>query len=126
MLRIPRPHSRLAVSTSVLALLALAGLLPAGAAARAARTGKATPAAEPWEGAPFSATPAALAAAAARVDGEEGDDVVVLLTEASYTYDEAGRETYSQRVVYRVLTAGAQESWSTVEESWEPWHQERT
>ena len=125
MLRTPRPHSRPVVSTSVLALLALSSLLPAGAAARFAAPRKAVAAAEPWEGAPFSATPAALAAAAAKVDGEEGDEVVVLLTEASYTYDEAGRETYSQRVVYRVLTAGAQESWSTVEESWEPWHQER-
>jgi len=124
--RIPRPHSRLAVSASVLALLALASLLPsAGAAARPGKQRKATPAAEPWEGVPFSAAPAEIATAAARVEGEEGDDVVVLLTEASYSYDEAGRETYSQRLVYRVLTAGAQESWSTVEESWEPWHQER-
>ena len=39
--------------------------------------------------------------AAAKVEGEEGDDVVVLLMEASYSFDEAGRETYSQRLVYR-------------------------
>ena len=82
-------------------------------------------AAEPWEGEPFSATPAALAAAAAKVPGEEGDDAVVLLADASYHLDETGRESYTQRVVYRVLTTAAQESWSTFEESWEPWHQER-
>ncbi len=81
--------------------------------------------AAPWEGAAFTGDPAAVARAAARIQGEEGDDVVVLLMEASYSFDEAGRETYSQRLVYRILTAGAHESWSTVEEGWEPWHQAR-
>ena len=126
--RIPRPRRRLALSsTPFLVLLALAGLLPAaGAAARhAAGRSAAEAAAEPWEGAPFAADPAAIVRAAAKVEGEEGDDVVVLLTEADYVFDEAGRETYTQRVVYRVLTTGAQEGWSRVEESWEPWHQER-
>ncbi len=111
-------------------LLALAGLgLPAGA--RAARSAQAaSPAAParavtaaPWEGAPFTADAGAVAAAAAKVKGEEDDDVVVLLLEVSYSYDEAGRETYSQRLVYRILNANAHESWSTVDESWEPWHQ---
>ena len=127
MLRISPPHSRLVLSTTFL-VLALAGLASmAGGSPFGRKSRQAAPPApaEPWEGAAFSAAPAALAAAAAKVEGEEGDDVVVLLTESSYVYDEAGRETYSQRIVYRVLTAGAQESWSTVEESWEPWHQER-
>ncbi|HEV2855255.1 MAG TPA: DUF3857 domain-containing protein [Thermoanaerobaculia bacterium] len=83
------------------------------------------PSPEPWAGAPFTADPAAVARAAARVEGQEGDDVVVLLAEASYSYDEAGRETYTQRLVYRILTPGAHESWSTVQESWAPWHQAR-
>ena len=82
-------------------------------------------AAEPWGGTAFAGDPAAIARAAARIQGEEGDDVVVLLMEASYSFDAAGRETYSQRLVYRILTAGAHESWSTVEEGWEPWHQAR-
>ena len=100
-------------SMFLLAPLALASLpLLAGPAA-------------PWEGAAFTGDPAAVARAAARIQGEEGDDVVVLLMEASYSFDEAGRETYSQRLVYRILTAGAHESWSTVEEGWEPWHQAR-
>ncbi|HEY0513751.1 MAG TPA: DUF3857 domain-containing protein [Thermoanaerobaculia bacterium] len=116
--------------TSLLAALVLAGLPPqdraAGAGTRAASRGPAPAAvALPWEGAPFAADPAAIVGAAAQVQGEEGDDVVVLLTEASYSFDAAGRETYSQRLVYRILTAQAEESWSTVEESWEPWHQER-
>ncbi|HEV7785424.1 MAG TPA: DUF3857 domain-containing protein, partial [Thermoanaerobaculia bacterium] len=81
--------------------------------------------APPWEGAPFSADARAMARAAAKVESEEGDDVVVLLAEASYSYDAAGRETYSQRLVYKILAATAHESWSTVEETWAPWHQAR-
>ena len=106
---------------------ALAGL-PVSARTGPAGTGAAYPAqtaAEPWEVAAFTGDPAAIARAAAKVPGAEDDDVVVLLMEASYSFDEAGRETYTQRLVYRILAAGAHESWSTVEESWEPWHQAR-
>lgn len=111
----------LPVKPSILLALALAGcLLPAAVAGPAK-----PPAAEPWDGAPFAADPAAIARAAEQAQGEEGDDVVVLLAEASYSYDESGRQTYVQRLVYRILTPGADESWSTIEESWEPWHQER-
>ena len=80
---------------------------------------------EPWDGAAFTAEPAAIARAAAKVEGEAGDDVVVLLAEASYSYDEAGRETFVQRFVYLIRTPGAHESWSTVQEAWAPWHQAR-
>jgi transglutaminase-like putative cysteine protease/predicted Zn-dependent protease len=114
-------------SMFLLAPLALASLPLFGgiAAGVAASAGAGTGSAAPWEGAAFTGDPAAVARAAARIQGEEGDDVVVLLMEASYSFDEAGRETYSQRLVYRILTAGAHESWSTVEEGWEPWHQAR-
>src|SRR4029077_9131106 len=111
-------------------LVALAGLLPAAAgAARPAARGAGAPvpaaaASAPWEGTAFTADAGAVARAAARIDSD-GDDVVVLLMEASYSFDEAGRETFSQRLVYRILSANAHESWSTVEESWEPWHQAR-
>jgi tetratricopeptide (TPR) repeat protein/transglutaminase-like putative cysteine protease len=121
---------------SLLVLAALAGLLAGGGesafAARsrvkgsgAASLNSAAAAADaPWEGAPFAADPGAIARAAAKVESD-GDDVVVLLMEASYGFDEAGRETFSQRLVYRILTANAHESWSTLEEGWEPWHQAR-
>ncbi|MFL6234730.1 MAG: DUF3857 domain-containing protein [Thermoanaerobaculia bacterium] len=111
---------------SLLAWLALAGLaLPSGAGAARSAQAPAAPAATatPWEGAPFTADAGAVAQAAAKVKAEEDDDVVVLLMEVSYTFDEAGRETYSQRLVYRILNANTHESWSTVEEGWEPWHQ---
>ncbi len=109
----------------VLAGALLAAGLPPALTAAAAAGAPAVKAAQPWEGAPFGADGATMARAAAKVESEEGDDVVVLLAEASYSYDAAGRETYSQRLVYKILAATAHESWSTVEGSWAPWHQAR-
>jgi len=107
------PESRRFVITS---LLAIALLLSARAAVQAA-------AAEPWEGPAFAASPAEIARAAANVPtGEEG--VTVLLSETRYAYDAAGRETYSQHLVYKIGDASAHESWSAVEEAWSPWRQE--
>jgi transglutaminase-like putative cysteine protease len=81
--------------------------------------------AEPWDGPAFAADPAALLQAAAAPPGATGEDVVLLFEEARYSYDEAGRETFSQRLVYRIESANADPSWSTVDERWAPWHQER-
>ncbi|HEV3460188.1 MAG TPA: DUF3857 domain-containing protein [Thermoanaerobaculia bacterium] len=101
----------------------------AGAPAAVSATTKGGPGAaagpEPWEAAPFSADPAAVARAAARFAGRDGEPVVVLLSDQRYTLDAAGRETYTQRLVYRILSTGADGSWSTVERSWAPWHQAR-
>jgi tetratricopeptide (TPR) repeat protein/transglutaminase-like putative cysteine protease len=80
---------------------------------------------EPWEAAPFSADPGAMARAAARFTGRDGEPVVVLLSDQRYGLDAAGRETYTHRLVYRILSTGADASWSTVERSWSPWHQSR-
>ena len=85
---------------------------------------RAAPAGEPWDGPAFSASPAAMAQAAAGVPEGDGG-VAVLLSEARYEYDAAGLETYTYRLVYRVASASAHESWSAVEEHWSPWHQER-
>ncbi len=121
----PKPSSNPILRLAMLALVGL--LLPA--AAGAARPAQATPPAaaiaDPWEAAAFTADPGAIALAAAKVKAEEDDDVVVLLMEVGYSLDEAGRETYTQHLVYRIQSSNAHESWSTVEESWEPWHQAR-
>jgi tetratricopeptide (TPR) repeat protein len=101
----------------------------------------------PWESAPFTADPALVARAAAAAageleperpaaaanpsgkapemlpGGEGGEPVVVLLSDARYSYDESGRETYTHHIVYRLLSSSADESWSTIEERWSPWHQ---
>jgi transglutaminase-like putative cysteine protease len=106
--RLPRP-------VLVSALLA-AALLPARPAACAPG---------PWNGPSFSADPAALVRAASAVPGGQGEEAVVLLFESTYRYDEAQRETFTQRIVYRVLAAATHPSWSFVEERWSPRHQSR-
>ncbi|HEV2845160.1 MAG TPA: DUF3857 domain-containing protein, partial [Thermoanaerobaculia bacterium] len=97
-------------------LLLLAALTAAVPPARAA---------EPWEGTPFAGDPAAILRAVAKVPAVDAEEVLVLLSEASYSYDDAGRETYTERLVYRIGAARVHESWSAVEEAWSPWHQER-
>ncbi len=79
----------------------------------------------PWEDGPFLADPAEMLRAATASPGEDGEDVVVLLSERRYAYDEQGRSTYTWRVVYRILSANADSDWSEVSEGWAPWHQER-
>lgn len=80
-------------------------------------------AAEPWEAPAFTGAPAAIARAAAEIPTGEGS-VTVLLSETRYAYDDAGRETYTQRLVYKIGSGAAHESWSAVEEAWSPWRQE--
>jgi transglutaminase-like putative cysteine protease len=111
----PRSHRsrRLRRPLLVSALLALT-LSPAGLTARNA-----------WDGPAFSSDPEALMRAASAVPGNQGEGVAVLFLESAYRYDEAGRETLTQRIVYRILSAAAHESWSVVEERWSPWHQAR-
>jgi tetratricopeptide (TPR) repeat protein/transglutaminase-like putative cysteine protease len=111
---------------SAVACALVAGfVLVAPFTAPCAAAGAAASAAGPWEGAAFAADPAALAKAAGGVTGEEDDSVVVLLADADYSFDAAGRETYVNRVVYKILSGSFDESWAAVEESWEPWHQAR-
>jgi Domain of Unknown Function with PDB structure (DUF3857)/Transglutaminase-like superfamily len=100
----------------LLAVPLAVALLPAGLAA---------PAPEPWNAPAFSADPATLVRVASAVPGGQGEGVAVLLLESTYRYDEAGRETFIQRIVYRILSAAAHPSWSAVEERWSPWHQVR-
>lgn len=82
-------------------------------------------AAEPWEGAPFSAEPQALARAAAALPAPQGAHVQVLLEEASFSYDAEGRETSSWRLVYRLLTPEGARSWASISATWSPWYEER-
>lgn len=79
---------------------------------------------QPWGGAPFSAEPRALLAAAEAVSAGEAD-VVVLLDELHYSFDAEGRATSSSRLVFRVTDESALDDWSTIEAEWAPWYQAR-
>src|ERR1051325_4367724 len=75
---------------------------------------------DPWDGAPLSAAPKALLAAAEAVPaGEAG--VVVLLDEATHTFDERGGSVSTQRIVYRIANDSAIDQWGSANARWAPW-----
>jgi len=96
-------------------LLLLLLITAAGTAARAA---------DLWDAPAFSTDPAALLRAASKIDAGDGG-VAVLLSDTRFSYDSQGRETYSYHLLYRIVDPAAHESWSSIEEHWSPWHQER-
>lgn len=80
---------------------------------------------EPWNGPAFSANPGALARAASALPRAAGEPIDVLLLETVRSFDGAGRETFTQRFVYRFTDGQAHESWSVLEQPWSPWRHER-
>lgn len=80
---------------------------------------------EPWIGRPFAAEAPAVLAAARQVAAPDGADVVVLYRDAVYEFDDAGRVTYRQRLVFRPLNAQGAGGWSKSEIDYAPWHQQR-
>src|SRR5690349_5145514 len=82
-------------------------------------------AAEPWDAPAFAADPAALLRAASALPGEPEGGIDMILLETIYSFDGAGRQTYTQRMVYRFTDGSAHESWSALEQPWAPWHQDR-
>jgi tetratricopeptide (TPR) repeat protein len=81
-------------------------------------------AAEPWDGAPMSADPKAMLAAAEKVSAGESD-AVVLLDEVHYVFDAQGRSTMTERLVYRITGDSAVDDWSTAVAGWAPWFEEK-
>ena len=79
---------------------------------------------QPWNGAPFTADPKALLAAAEGVPAGESP-VVVLLDENRYTFDAEGHSTRVSRLIFRIVDQSAIDDWSTVEAEWAPWYQEK-
>lgn len=96
-------------------LLAL-GLLALQGSARAADT---------WEGAAFTLPARDLLQSAAAIRRERATDVVVMLDERSYQFDEQQRVTRTQRLVYRVDSPDGVENWAASSARWQPWHQSR-
>lgn len=95
------------------------------AVAAAAAGQPALAAEEPWLGAAFAAEPRAMLAAAERLPASPNAPVLVLTEEGTQVLDGAGARTYRYRIVYRVLSPQALESWDSVQATWAPWHEAR-
>jgi tetratricopeptide (TPR) repeat protein len=91
-----------------------------GAAAGAAGEG-----APPWEAQPFAAEPGKVLSAARAATAGSTADVVVLLEEGLYTFDERGRCDYRYHLVYLARTEAGARGWASLDGVWAPWHEER-
>jgi hypothetical protein len=80
-------------------------------------------AAEVWEVPAFSASARELQQAAAAIKRERPADVVVLLDERRYVFDEQHRVTMTSRMIYRVDSPDGVENWAASSASWQPWYQ---
>jgi tetratricopeptide (TPR) repeat protein len=111
----PPRAERLRTAVSLLLLI-----FAAAAGARAAE-----PDAAPWNAAPFSAEPSAMLKAADAVSVSGAPGVIVLAENVSFVYDATGRRDTKYRLVYRILSAAALKGWSSYEESWASWFQDK-
>ncbi|HEV2304271.1 MAG TPA: DUF3857 and transglutaminase domain-containing protein [Candidatus Acidoferrales bacterium] len=78
-----------------------------------------------WSFPHFSSDPQAIYSAASAVSAPPGADVIVLDNEVSYVFDAQGNATYTDYIVYKVLTADGARGWDNATQFWEPWHQQR-
>jgi hypothetical protein len=85
----------------------------------------APPGAVPWEAQPFAGDPGEVLAAGRAATAGATADVVVLLEEGLYTFDEQGRCDYRYRLVYVVRTEAGARGWDSIDGVWAPWHEER-
>ena len=82
-------------------------------------------AADNWDAAPFTQSARELLQAASAVKRERPTDVVVLLDERSFVFDDQHRVTHTQRLIYRVDSPDGVENWAASSARWQPWHQAR-
>ena len=82
-------------------------------------------AAEPWIGAPFTAPPADVAAAAAEISAQNSTpgDTLILWHEERWSFDADGRRVREERRVYRVLGTAATSR--PLQAVWHPAYQDR-
>jgi transglutaminase-like putative cysteine protease/predicted Zn-dependent protease len=79
-----------------------------------------------WRDAPpFSLSAKELQQAAAAVTRERPVDIVVMLDERSYVFDEQHRLTTTVRMIYRVDSPAGVENWAASSAHWQPWYQAR-
>jgi tetratricopeptide (TPR) repeat protein len=79
----------------------------------------------PWLGPAFTADPADLARAAAALQAPRDVEVDILLEEVTLSFDEAGRQTWVERMVFIPRTRGAVETWGTLAADYNPRFQGR-
>ena len=79
---------------------------------------------EPWD-APFVTDAAAVLQRATQISADEDANVLVLLDDYRISIDARGRARETHRKVYRILKEEAVEDWSVVEESYQPWREQK-
>jgi len=82
-------------------------------------------AADSWDGAPFAVPARDLLQSATAIKRERPTDVVMLLDERSFVFDEQHRVTRTERMIYRVDSPDGVENWGASSAQWQPWHQAR-
>lgn len=79
---------------------------------------------EPWD-TPFAADTGAVVSAAKSVTESSDSPVVMLLSEYDCSIDSKGRATTTVRKVYRILKEDAVDEWASVEQGYQPWHEDK-
>src|SRR6516165_9179632 len=72
----------------------------------------------------FSASLAAIPKAFAKLDAGS-NAATVLLEDDRFDFDAPNRYTYHHRIIFKVWTKNGAQEWSTVQQSWAPWQEER-
>lgn len=80
--------------------------------------------AEPWD-VPLAGDVHTMLQAAKGVSVPEDQSIVVLLEQHSYIIDENGRIASTMRKVYRIVKEDAVDDWSSVEQEYQPWHENK-
>ncbi|MGP8186373.1 MAG: DUF3857 domain-containing protein [Terracidiphilus sp.] len=102
-----------------------AATAPAAPPSSAPASPTASPSADPWLAPSFSVDPKALYEAASAVPVPDGANVVELVEDETYTFDEEGRMAHTGRFVYKVITQKGTEGWDALTVGWAPWHEAR-
>jgi tetratricopeptide (TPR) repeat protein len=82
-------------------------------------------AADAWDAPAFTAPARELLQAASGITRARPTDVVVLLDERHFVFDEQHRVTRTTRLIYRVDSPDGVETWAASSARWQPWHQAR-
>lgn len=73
----------------------------------------------------FSVDAKTLYEATSAVPVPDGANVVELVEDERYTFDDQGRMNHVGRIIYKVLTQKGAEDWDSLSVGWEPWHEAR-